>query len=187
MPAMLFISMETTTDTKSTITLFDRANSQQQNTIFFVWSSLFTIHFFHQWTSLCYTSGGSPWLKKHHLLPHHAHIHSLISKNIQQASMSANGCHFFPHGAILWHTFASYALPRQVPFCQMGCPDLLPCHMAKCNGILVGRISFYCHTTYITYIHLWHHVIKMCYILNSPCIFEDWQTECLFFLYSIST
>ena len=31
---LLFISMETTTNTKSTITLFDRANSRLQNTIF---------------------------------------------------------------------------------------------------------------------------------------------------------
>ena len=32
--ASCFFSMETTADTKSTITLFDRANCQLQNTIF---------------------------------------------------------------------------------------------------------------------------------------------------------
>ena len=25
---------------------------------------------------------------------------------------------FFPHGGIQWHTFASYTLPCQIPFCQ---------------------------------------------------------------------
>ena len=31
----------------------------------------------------------------HLLLPHCSHIHSLVSMNVQQASMNASGCHFF--------------------------------------------------------------------------------------------
>ena len=37
----------------------------------------------------------SPLLKPHHPPPHCAHIHCLVSRNIQQASMNANGCNFF--------------------------------------------------------------------------------------------
>ena len=31
----------------------------------------------------------------HHLLPHCAHIHCLVSRNIQQTLMNVSGCHFF--------------------------------------------------------------------------------------------
>ena len=64
----------------------------------------------------------------HHPLPHCAHIHWLVST----ASVSVNGCHFFLHGGIQWHTcFIHTAMPD--------CPAAAICHMArKCNGILVG-------------------------------------------------
>ena len=42
---MLFISMETTTDAKSTITVFDGANSQLQNAIFSTQSPPLALHF----------------------------------------------------------------------------------------------------------------------------------------------
>ena len=47
----------------------------------------------------------------HHPPPPCANIHCLVSVNVQQASMNVIGCNFF-------HTFASYALPCQMPFCQ---------------------------------------------------------------------
>ena len=53
-----------------------------------------------------------------HPLPHCANIHCLISVNVQQASMNVIGC-IFLHGGIQLHTSASYALPRQTPFCQI--------------------------------------------------------------------
>lgn len=34
-------------------------------------------------------------VETHHPLPHCAHIHCLVSINIQQASMNTNGCQFF--------------------------------------------------------------------------------------------
>ena len=55
---------------------------------------------------------------------HSADIHCLISINVQKVSMNVNECHFFPHGRIQWHTFVSYALPCQTPFCQTA--PLLP-------------------------------------------------------------
>ena len=56
--------------------------------------------------------------------PHWADIYRLISIKFQQALMNVNGCHFFLHGGIQFHTFASYALPCQSPFCQTA--SLLP-------------------------------------------------------------
>ena len=45
-------------------------------------------------------------------------LHHLDSINIQQVLMNVNGCHFFLHGGIQFHIFASCALPCQTPFCQ---------------------------------------------------------------------
>ena len=47
---------------------------------------------------------------------HCAHIHCLVSINVQQASTNVTGCHFFLHGGIQFHLFASYALPCQTSF-----------------------------------------------------------------------
>ena len=48
----------------------------------------------------------------------------LVPVNTEQASMNVSRRHFFPHGGIQWHAFASYALPYQMPFCQTA--PLLP-------------------------------------------------------------
>ena len=50
----------------------------------------------------------------HHPPPHCANIHCLVYVKVDE-------CHwvqFFPHGGIQLHTFVSYALPCQTPFCQ---------------------------------------------------------------------
>ena len=60
----------------------------------------------------------------YHPLPHCANIHCLLSINAQQALMNISWCHFFPHGRMQLHTFASYALACQAPFCQTA--PLLP-------------------------------------------------------------
>jgi len=50
---------------------------------------------------------------------------------------------FFLHGGTEFHTFVLYATPCQRQFCLS-----IICHMAaKCNGTLLGRFNFYCHTT----------------------------------------
>jgi len=56
----------------------------------------------------------------HHPLPHCAHIHCLVSINIQQVSTGA----IFSTWRIQWHTFALYALPCLTLFCQTA--PLLP-------------------------------------------------------------
>lgn len=66
-----------------------------------------------RWPALAITTA-----ETHHPLHHCAHIHCLVSINIQQTSVNVSGCHFFHHGGIQWHTFASYIPPCQVLFCQ---------------------------------------------------------------------
>ena len=57
-------------------------------------------------------------------LPHHAHIHCLLTINIQQALINGSGCHFLLHGGIQRHAFALHAFPYQTPLCQT--TSLLP-------------------------------------------------------------
>jgi len=51
-------------------------------------------------------------------LPQCANILCYVTMNIQQASVNVSGYHFIPYIGIHWHTFASYTLPCQMPFCQ---------------------------------------------------------------------
>ena len=97
--------MENTTDTKSTTTLFDRANSQLQNTIF-QQSPPLAMHFHQWWTRACMLhSSKSAAEEMTHCHCHHcwnapppASLCShccLVSINIQQALMEVNRCNFF--------------------------------------------------------------------------------------------
>ena len=59
--------------------------------------------------------------EKHHPPPHCAQV------GLHKCSASIDDClwvPFFLHGGIQWHTFASSALPCQMPFCQTA--SLLP-------------------------------------------------------------
>jgi len=60
----------------------------------------------------------------HHPPPHCAHVHCLISINVQLVAVNVNGCHLFPHGGIQWCTIASYTFPCRTLFCQTA--SLLP-------------------------------------------------------------
>jgi len=81
----------------------------------------------------------------HHPLPCYAHSHCLVYINVQQVSVNVSGCYFFYleefSSALLLHTSKSDAMLSD-------CPSAAICHLAtKCNGVLVGRFSFYCHAT----------------------------------------
>ena len=104
------MSMETT-DTKRTVTLLDR--------IILIYKMLF----FNLATAISYafrqqfiiaTDG------RHHPLPHCGYMHCFVFINVQQESVK---CHWVPLG-VQWHTFSSYTLPYQMPFCQSA--PLLP-------------------------------------------------------------
>jgi len=53
----------------------------------------------------------------HHPPPHRVHRCCLVLVNIQWLLMNVNGCSVFLHGGIQCHTFASSALPCQIPTC----------------------------------------------------------------------
>jgi len=153
--------METTTDAKSTIPLFGIVNSQLQSTIL--------QHSHHH--SLCIFTNGEQepachtskicttegdhchchhcW--KDHPLLHCAHIHCLLSINIQQALMRVSECRFpsqsdlIPHFCF-FHTSTSDSIMSDYPSAASCCTT------TKHDGILVGRSNLYCRPTNI---HLW--------------------------------
>jgi len=138
-----FFSMITTTDTKSAITIVDRANSWLQNTIFSTLSLPLAMHF-HQW-----------WTKATH------HLTVLTGpRNFQQASMNVSGCSCFhmeeSNSTPSFHThFHVRHRCVRLPLCSLAI-----CHTAtECEGILVGRFSLCCHTTTICL--WWHQPIRM--------------------------
>ena len=83
----------------------------------------------------------------YHSPPHCAHIHFLVSINVQKTSVNANSCHFFStwkilfsHHCVIWISKTDISLPV--------CPSAAVCCTAtKCKGILVGRFNLYYHTT----------------------------------------
>ena len=126
--------MEIATDIESTITLFNRANSQLQSPIFqpshhyqiFIFTSNqrepagHTHENLHQWR---WPSATVTTAETHHPSPHCAHIHSVVFINIQQTSMNVNGCNS-SHMEEFSSQPLPHALPCQTPFCQTA--PLLP-------------------------------------------------------------
>ena len=88
----------------------------------------------------------------HHPLPHCAHIHFLVSINI-------NKCQWMLIGAIVfsWRNSVTPFCSTHTPMSNAilsDCPSAAIYHTATiCNGILAGRFNLCCHTTNI---HLWH-------------------------------
>ena len=109
--------MELQTDTNSTITLIQQIlnyNTHLLNTgttTSFVFFPAMNKNLYVTPVKIC-TSRGDP-------LPRCVHIHYLDSINIQQASMNISRYHFFLMEGTQFHTFASYALPCQMPPCQI--------------------------------------------------------------------
>ena len=113
--------MEATTDTKSTITLCDRANSQLQSTIF-------QCSHHHQLCSSSLAKQDPAPAEVPHChccycwnAPPTASMCSLPLLDLHKHSASINEWQWqwcFPHGGIQCHTFASYTLPCQMPLCQ---------------------------------------------------------------------
>jgi len=154
--------MESTTHTRSTITLSDRENLQLKNNIFqhsttsqFTHMSIWRCSLFcgvtavhgHLERGLSFMSL-SPQLKCT-TTPHCAHIHCLVSRSIQQVSVNISGCNSFcveefsSTPLLCRHTYVRSILSD--------CPSAAICHRAtKCNGILVGRFRLYCRATKIS-------------------------------------
>lgn len=113
---------DSVTDTKSTVTLFDRANSELQNTILLTVTSISFTFLPHmnkslyamlikicmavQTLSVFHVTVAT--VEMHHSPPHCAHTHCLVSINVHQASKNVNECSFFCmekfNSAHLFHT-----------------------------------------------------------------------------------
>ena len=154
-----FITMETTTDTKSTITLFNRANSQLHN-YFSVTTTISCVFLpamnmsLHAALLKISTSRGDPLMRSPLLKPttHHftvlmSPVSSLIFSKHQWMSMGA----IFPHMEMthlcFMHTPTSDIILSDCHLTEICCTE------TKYNRILVERLNLYCCTTNI---HLWH-------------------------------
>ena len=159
MPPIYF--PETTTDKKSTRTLCDRENYQLRGHNPWIHADKLGVMLFVLWCNSC-SWPSRMWLVFHitvttaetcHVRPHCAHIHCLVSRNIQKASVIVTMDAVFstwrnsvPHLCFIHTSTSDTILPD--------CPSAAICHIAtKCNGILVGRDNlYYCATT----VCLWH-------------------------------
>ena len=119
--------------TKSTIILFNRANSWLQNTIFQHSHHHLLCIFTSNVQIPAHCTQKSAWLsgvwpvfhvavtaaEMHHPPPHCANIHWWVSINVQQASLYASVCNFFRMKEFNFTlNFASYALLCQMLFWQ---------------------------------------------------------------------
>ena len=140
-----------------TVTLFVKANPQLQNSVFehslhHEQSSFASdeqepsccIHRnLHQWKRHSATDATA---EIHHPPPHCAHVHSLVSINVQQLLMSAI---FFSawRNLVMHLCFRCTSMSDNVwsDFSSVAIRHIAVTH----SGILVGRFSPYCHTTTI--------------------------------------
>ena len=142
-------------------TLFDRANSLLQKSIF---STLFPpLSNSHRWDILL-RCGNCAWLSRKWIVFHVAfattetqhpllqsgHSHCLVSVNVQQVLINVSGCHFSPWRNSMAHlcficTSMSEAILSDCPFAAISHTS------TTCNGILVGRFNLYCHTISICF------------------------------------
>ena len=151
--------MKTVTDTKSTITLFGRANPQLQNTVF--------QHNHHhelcifardEQESACHASAEVTHCCSYHCwnTPPTASLCSHPLFGLLKHSASISKCQWVPFFPIWWrnsiphHCFIHASMSDTT---VSDCPSASICHMATtCNGMWVGRFCLCCH---ITSIHLW--------------------------------
>ena len=145
--------METTTDTKSTITLFHRAHAKLQNTIFnttisigCVFSPVINRHL-HAALRKIYSSRGATLFYSVSPLTTSLYSHPLFG--LHQCSLSIDKCqrcHFFS----TWMNFMTHLC-----FICASMPDsnfvsaALCCTARVWTGILSGRFSLCCHITNI--------------------------------------
>ena len=138
--------METTT--RSTITLFFSI----VNTINHAFSPVMNKSLSAMFVKICSTGGDllclSPLLKC--TSPCCVNIHSLVSTNFHQVSVNMSGCNFFS----AWRNSITYLCSIGSPMSDAVlsvCSSSAICHTAtKCNRILVGRFSPYCHHLLLT-------------------------------------
>ena len=144
-----------TTDTKSTITLFDRANSQLQNTTvqhshhLSCTVSLAMKNLHVMLVKICTSEGDSlsPSIQVKQTTV------SLCSRSLfdlQKCSASISKCQWMQFFST-WRnsvTHLCFICTSMSDVIVSDCSSVAICHMAtECNGILAGWLNLYCHTT----------------------------------------
>jgi len=129
---VLFISMETTTETKNTIKLMEQILSYE--TLFFIIIIAISCAFslvmnksLHAALVKIYTSRSEPQLLLFKCITYCLTVLLHLLFGLHRSSASTGECQwvpFFPYGRIQWHTSASYTLPCLMPFCETA--PLLP-------------------------------------------------------------
>ena len=151
--------METTTDTKTTITLLDISYKTLFfhiiTTISYTFSPVMNKNLHAVLVKIC-TSRGDPLslsalLKCTTLCLHCAHIHCLSLHTFSKRQWMSRGASFSAWRNSVTHLcFICTSISDTI---LSDFPSAAICHTAvKCNGILVGRFSLYCHNINI---HLW--------------------------------
>ena len=153
--------MHTTTDLKSTITLFDRANSQLQNIIFqrilHCYLRIFTNN--AQEAACCACKNFLGHLSLLPLLKHTTHCLSVLTSTVWFPEMFSKH-QWMSVDAIFssWRNSVTALCSIHTSMSdtiQSDCPLVAVCHTpTECSGILVEMFSLYCHTTNT---YLWLH------------------------------
>ena len=167
--------MESTADTKSTVTLFDRTNYQLQNSIFHHSHNHYTLHFCQWWTRMFMlhswksaqvevTTLHGSWKPDLSLtlllllLKGTTHHLTVLTSTVLLPQIFSK-LWWMPMGAIFttWRnstTHFCFICTSMSSASLSDCPFAAICHTTiKCNGILAGRFNLFCH---ITNIHPWH-------------------------------
>jgi len=135
--ASCFFSMATTTETKSTIALFDTANSQIQNivtTICYTFSQARNKSLHAMLMRICACEGEALSLLS--VLKCTTHCLTVLTSTVWSLQMFSK-CQwmsvlpFILHGGIQWHIFSSSIFPYQMPFCQ----TVICCYLWHSNKI----------------------------------------------------
>ena len=137
------VSMETTTDTKSSITLFFKVITN----IRCAFLPAMNKSPYATFINIC-ISGGAQWLLLLHLKctnPHYAHIQLLVFRSInkcQWVRFFSTWRNSIPH-------FCFKCTPRSDAVLSQCSPATIHHTAKKCNGKLSGRFNLYSHTTNI--------------------------------------
>ena len=152
--------MEITTNTKSTITLLYRTNSQLQKcfhgviTISYTFSPAMNKKLCTMFVRIC-TSWGeplSPLLKC-------TTQHLTVLMSTLRSPETFDKCWWMSMGAAFSSRRNSIPHLSFIYTTVSDCLSAAICHMAtKCTGILVGMFNLYCHTTIICF---WHHGLTL--------------------------
>jgi len=99
----------------------------------------------HSWSSALAEATPVTTSETHHLPPHCAYVHCLVSIKAQRVLMNVSGCHFFP----TWRNSITHLLHTSMSdtILSDSSSAAICCTANKYNRIPVGNFNPYCFTT----------------------------------------